>query len=706
MSKKRRKGKKRVRRDISRAGRIRIGAALFLLALVIRGAYLYEGSDNPTFSAPVVDSLTYDLIARQVAEGWGMSREFFWQQFFYPFFLSIVYLVSNCSIVFARVVQILIGSVACVLTYRLGERIFGRAGGVAAGLIAAVYGPLIFFEAELLAAGWAAFWAAAFILLFLKTAEKKTVGLCLALGLCGALSVLTRPNFIPFLLAAGLWLVVVWIRRRIGFRKFALAWLAVAMGFCAVTIPVCARNYQVTGRFSFLPGTGGLNLYIGNNPEFEATSLRPGTQWQKAVELPLRHGYKTADERQRFFYSRAFEYIRERPVGFLKGLARKGAEFTCSREIPGHIDIYMFRRWSRALAPLVWKAGGFGFPFGVLLPLSLLGLFLNWRKVPAPLLLLVVLYPVSVILTHVEARYRIPVVIPMCVLAGGGLAKIGELGRMKRWFKLGAACVFSFALGFLCSIAGPFYSERHIDYEAELHYVLGGSLADRGRAAEALGSYEEAIKLRPDYRDAHRNLGLLLVEQARAKEAGARYEKALAVVGEDAGLREGLGLALFEQGRINDAVEQYRKALEVDPQRASVHDNLGRALFALNRVAEAEEHFCEAIRLNPNDAMSRNNLGSLLGFQGKLDEAIEQLEISLGLQPNNALALSNLGGALAGLGRFEEAAEKFREGLRVACLQQQGRREEAVSEYRKALRINPGHQGARQALNELGSLSR
>ncbi|MHC4617684.1 MAG: tetratricopeptide repeat protein [Planctomycetota bacterium] len=713
MSRTRRRGKRRVRVDISRAGGIRIGAAVFLLALVVRGVYLYEGSDNPTFRVPVVDSLTYDLNARELAEAGLMGREFFWQQFFYPFFLSIVYLVSNSSVVFARVAQILLGSVTCVLTYRLGERIFGREAGVLAGLMAAVYGPLIFFEAELLAAGWAAGWAAALILLLLKTAEQKSVRLCLVLGLCSALAVMTRPNFIPFLLAAGLWLGVVWIRGQVGVRKSATGLFVCVAGFCAVTMPVCIKNYQVTGRFSFLPATGGLNLYIGNNPEFEATALRPGVQWQKAVELPLRHGFKTAEERQRFFYARTLDYVREEPTSFLKGLARKGAEFCSSREMPGHIDAYMFRRWSRLLGLLMWKVDGFGFPFGVLLPLSLLGLFLNWGKVPTALLLLVLLYPATVILTHVEARYRVPVIIPMCILAGAGLVRLTEWARMKQGLKLAGATAFCVGVGFLCSIAGPFYSEKNIDYEAELHYVLGGSLGDRGRIAEAMDSYERAIRLRPDYLDAHRNLGVLLVEQSKLKEAAAHYNKALGVIGEDAGLREGLGLALFEQGKINEAIEQYHRAIEIEPERASAHDNLGRAFFSRGRLSDAYEHFSRAVQLNPDDPTPHNNIGTLLAAQGRLREAIEHYETSLRLRRNQAWTLCNLASAFAGLGEFAEAVERFEEALRIApddaetrfnlgvCLQQQGRTSEAITEYRKALLIDPQHMRARQALKEL-----
>jgi len=68
-----------------------LGAAVFLLAALIRGLYLYESSDNPTFFAPIVDSHRYDEIACWLAKGEGVTDEFFWQPFFYPVFLSLLY---------------------------------------------------------------------------------------------------------------------------------------------------------------------------------------------------------------------------------------------------------------------------------------------------------------------------------------------------------------------------------------------------------------------------------------------------------------------------------------------------------------------------------------------------------------------------------------------------------------------------------------
>ena len=49
------------------------GVAIFFLALTIRGIYLYESSDNPTFLMPIVDSLSYDQMARNLIDGQALA---------------------------------------------------------------------------------------------------------------------------------------------------------------------------------------------------------------------------------------------------------------------------------------------------------------------------------------------------------------------------------------------------------------------------------------------------------------------------------------------------------------------------------------------------------------------------------------------------------------------------------------------------------
>jgi len=361
--------------------------------------------------------MTYDQLARQAVENKEITSDFFWQQFFYPFFLMIVYSFTNCSVIAVKIIQITLGSITCALVYRLGEKIFDRKAGVLAGCITAFYGPLVFFDGELLAASWATFWAVALLALLIKAAESKNIKFCILLGLCSGISVVTRPNFIPFLGLSYLWLLIVWVRDKVSFDKLVFAMASTIIGLLIITIPVAAKNYQLSKRFSFLPGTGGVNMYIGNNPDFQATSIRPGRKWENVMELPAEHGVKTKTGARQFYYNKTFNYIKTQPTHFINGILHKTAEFLSSREMPGNINVYLFRKWSSLHSILTWKTGSLGFPFGLLLPLAIIGIFFYWRKIPAPMGLFLLFYPATIILMHVEARYRMPIIIPSSILA-------------------------------------------------------------------------------------------------------------------------------------------------------------------------------------------------------------------------------------------------------------------------------------------------
>ena len=91
---------------------------------------------------PIIDAASYDQHARLLVEKGIFYQRFFWQGFLYPFFLAVVYFFTGGSMLGARLIQILLGSLLCALVYRLGARLFDRRTGVVAGAIAALYGPL------------------------------------------------------------------------------------------------------------------------------------------------------------------------------------------------------------------------------------------------------------------------------------------------------------------------------------------------------------------------------------------------------------------------------------------------------------------------------------------------------------------------------------------------------------------------------------
>ncbi|MDH3745888.1 MAG: glycosyltransferase family 39 protein, partial [Acidobacteriota bacterium] len=274
-------------------GKPRRGALLaggvFLLALAARLLYLYQSRDNPSFGAPIVDAGDYDLVARRLLEDRALDVRLFWQPFFYPWFLAAVYGLSAGSILAAKLAQAILGSLTCVLVFFLGRRLYDRTTGWVAAALTALYGPLIFFENELLATGWAAFWSVALLLLVLRAADIPRPLETFGLGAVAALAVLTRPSFLPFVVVAWLWLVARSVRT--GERSASLVPLVAApvAGFALIVAPVASITHSETGRAGFLPASGGLNAYIGNNPKpCDTLAIRPGRDWLELVSMPER----------------------------------------------------------------------------------------------------------------------------------------------------------------------------------------------------------------------------------------------------------------------------------------------------------------------------------------------------------------------------------------------------------------------------------
>jgi len=551
-----------------------LGIGIFALALLVRLFYLYEVSKSPTFLTPIVDSATYHSLARSLAQAGQIQPEFFWQAFYYPVFLSGVYSFSGASVICPKFIQILLGSGLCVLVYRLGQKVFDRRTGALAGAITALYGPLIFFESELLATVWAAVWSVVLILLFLQAREKKRLRTYFVLGICGGLSIITRATFLPFFVAASIWLVFALRTESMQWTLIALNKAFVLLGLLLILVPVATMCFYVTGRFSPLPESGPINLYIGNNPDTSKTiTLRPGLEWSNLSRLPYRHGAKDNRQAARFFMRRFWNYVTAEPISYLKGLVHKTVQFAGSRELPRNVDLYASRKYSRLFSALVWKADGFGFPFGVLLPLALLGFigphFAIRRKmetlrcrprIPPPVVLFLILYPFSVILVFVTARYRTPVIPVMTVFAAAGFWAAIETIKAQHWLQAAAMAALFVIAAALSSIAGPFPEENY-SYEAEMYYCLGFMDRQQGRIEQAIFNLSEALRLNPRYSAAHKTLGHVLYNQGKPQEAAEHFEKALQTNPESASVHYYLAIALLDLGKAERAVEHLREAL-------------------------------------------------------------------------------------------------------------------------------------------------
>jgi len=232
-------------------------------------------------------------------------------------------------------------------------------------------------------------------------------------------------------------------------------------------------------------------------------------------------------------------------------------------------------------------------------------------------------------------------------------------------------------------------------------YDLGGDLKRSGRVQEAIEHYVQALRIRPDFAEAHSNLGSALAQLGRAPEAIAQYEQALKLKPNLAVVHYDYGVALEQTGRRQDAVRQYEEALRLNPGFPQAHFSLGLALKQAGRAEEAVAQYAEAVRLKPDYADAQINLGTALMQQGRTQEAIEHYEAALRIKPDNAEVHGNLGVLLAQLGRFQEAVDQYEQALRLKpdliqahynlglALSQLGRPADAIRQFEQVLRVKP-----------------
>jgi len=84
-----------------------------------------------------------------------------------------------------------------------------------------------------------------------------------------------------------------------------------------------------------ISSNGGINLYLGNNPRYEATvEMRPGRDWQALVRAPRLHGVSGAGPASRFFVTRVASYARSDPAAFAALQAHKLRLLIGGNEIP------------------------------------------------------------------------------------------------------------------------------------------------------------------------------------------------------------------------------------------------------------------------------------------------------------------------------------------------------------------------------------
>ena len=235
------------------------------------------------------------------------------------------------------------------------------------------------------------------------------------------------------------------------------------------------------------------------------------------------------------------------------------------------------------------------------------------------------------------------------------------------------------------------------------HFLLGRVLEYQGRYEEAKGHYEDALRRRPAYAEAHMHLANTLAVQGLPDEAVEHYERAIAL---DPALTEAyvnLGGLQLRQGRLDAAETNLRTAVTLNKDLPEAYHHLGDLSWRLNKADAAIEYYNKALLLKPTLAEAVNNLGSVLFDQYEIEQAIDCFRKALHLKPALIEAHYNLAVARLEQGLVDEAIQSSKEAIRLnpnyvdaynnlgRIYKGLGRMEEALSCYQTAVRLAPNN---------------
>jgi len=648
---------------------------IFLTAFIIRLIYIIQARSNPTFYYPMIDELWNLNWAKEIIGGNFWGDDAYFRGPLYPYLLAFFLKISGGSLLVVRIFQALIGSGSAVLVYLLGGKIISKKAGLIAGFAYALYGTIIFYEAMLLIPVLFIFLNLLAVYFLLKYKGLYEPQKWLIAGLVLGLAAIARPNILLLVPLFLIWIYVTISDKGDIKKKLTIAAIYLA-GLLIPVLSVTLRNYIVTGETILISSQGGVNFYIGNNPDTEGlTMLMPeidlneALPWtdftqatREAAESEVGHEL-SASEESSFWTKKALEFIWNNPGQFFGITFKKLVYFLVGFENSDQSDIYDNRRYSSIYSILLWKKV-ICFPFGLILPFCLVGMVHLWkkRKELSLFYIFIIGYIPTVILFLVTARHRLPVIPFMLLFAAAGAFAIWDFISKKDWKRL---IKYGFLFLVILILSNRTYFDIGFENEFQTHLNLALTYERQGNTPKAEEEYRLALEVYPYSAMALNNLGLLLHHQGRNDEAISTLRRAIKADPQYARAYNNIGLVLESKGKYDEAEKLYWEALKYDPKLYQTYMNLGDVYVGKKDYAGGEKAYKKALEIAPDDQVIYFKLGILYAKTLKTAKAEEMFLAGEKLGPLNATDYYNWGNLYYTMRQPDQAIAMYRKALNI-----------------------------------------
>jgi Flp pilus assembly protein TadD len=571
-------------------------AAVMAVAVLLRAIYFTEHQGSPFFHGLLLDEANYDALGWRMASEGGLWEGVLTFNPLEPILLAVIYGIGGHDLAWPRLVQ-LGADVAMVAGVSVAtSRLVSPRAGLIAGGLAALYGPSIFYAGELLAECW----SLSFLSLSLAAMTGRRWGWRLLAGVLMGLAVLGRPNLVLLYPALAAWWILT--ERVAGLRRV----LPLLAGMFLAISPITVKN-MAAGDPVMITAHGGVNLYIGNNPDADGWFGTPRGSGLSGSQEELIASAKLVAEKSvgtTLRPSEVSDHWRDEAVSFMTRfpvtatglMLRKVFYFLNGYEKPMVANYHYAKQHSVVLS---WLTVG----LSPVMILGGLGMVLGWRdrRRLAVLYLLVLTYAAGVVLFFVSMRYRLPVVAGLLPFAGLAVDRLLRQRPSPVVLLAGAALS--------AVVLWPSVRDTELPGDmAHTHYYLGSVALDEGDLGAAIGHFEDALALSGD---------------------NVRY------------LHQ-YGVALYRDGRAAEAIPVLERVTQTEPIFLPPYISLGIAYRSLGDLPAAEATYRRAIKISDRYPFSWYNLGNVLLDMGRREEAAAAFDKTLALDPDFALARDGL----------------------------------------------------------------